>query len=270
MPEEMTNQSIDSTPENDDFSFDASDFNTNETADTQTEAQETENTDPAQQDTNQSEEPFLNIRYNGADESLTREQAIELAQKGRNYDKILNRLETLQNDPVRQLIEQQAKNAGLDVNAYVERLNQLQERSNLNRIAQQYKAQHPGVDDNAALEYAQIAYQQQKAQTVEQEQQRQTQIQNERQQFAQAQVQQFAAEYPDVDIMHLPAEVIDRINAGETLMSAYHAYENAELKKTLATLRRNEGNKAKSVGSLSKTNAGDDGGDPFLAGLLGK
>lgn len=268
MEEMMTNQSIDSTPENDDFSFDTSDFTTNEDSSAETETQETEVTSPAQ-DTNTTEEPFLNIRYNGADEALTKEQAIELAQKGRNYDKIMGRLEALQNDPVRQLIEQQAKNAGLDVNAYVERLNQLQERSNLNRIAQQYKSQHPGVDDNAALEYAQIAYERQKAQTAQQEQQRVTQMQNERQQFAQAQVAQFASEYPDVDITKLPTEVIDRIAAGESLMSAYHAYENAELKKTLAALRRNEGNKAKAVGSLSKTNVSEEGADPFLAGLLG-
>ena len=272
MPEEMTNQSIDTTsaPESSDFSFDAGDFNTNESDPFQSEAKETEVTPEETQTEPAEEEPFLNIRYNGADEALTREQAIELAQKGRNYDKILNRLETLQNDPVRQLIEQQAQNAGLDVNTYVERLNQLQERSNLNRIAQQYKQSHPGVDDNAALEYAQLAYEQQKsAKQAEQAQRLQT-IQNEKQQVAAAQVMQFAEEYPDVDITKLPREVLERINAGETLMSAYHAYENAELKKTIATLRRNEGNKAKSVGKVSANNADDIGSDPFLAGLLGK
>lgn len=268
MSEEMTNQSIDSTPESDDFSFDDADFNTNEVSADQAESQETEV--PLTQEQTTEEAPFLNIRYNGADEALTKEQAIELAQKGRNYDKIYERYQALQNDPVRQLIEQQAQNAGLEVNEYVNRLNQLQERSNLNRIAQQYKQSHPGVDDNAALEYAQLAYQQERASKQQAEQQKLQTAANERQQFAQAQVRQFMTEYPDVDITNLPVEVIDRINAGETLMSAYHAYENAELRKTLATLRRNEGNRVKSVGKVTATIANDVGDDPFVQGLFGK
>jgi len=268
MSEEMTNQSFDSTPESEDFSFDTSDFNTNESTEEQTETQETEIPAETQQTTE--EAPFLNIRYNGADESLTKEQAIELAQKGRNYDKIYERYQALQNDPVRQLIEQQAQNAGLEVNEYVNRLNQLQERSNLNRIAQQYKQSHPGVDDNAALEYAQLAYQQERASKQQAEQQKLQTAANERQQFAQAQVRQFMTEYPEVDITNLPVEVIDRINQGETLMSAYHAYENAELRKQVATLLRNQGNKAKSVGKVSVNNASDVGEDPFVQGLFGK
>ena len=268
MSEEMTNQSFDDTPaSSDEFVFDDSDFTTNE-SDNQTDSQETEVPAETQQTTE--EVPFLNIRYNGADESLTKEQAIELAQKGRNYDKIYERYQALQNDPVRQLIEQQAQNAGLEVNEYVNRLNQLQERSNLNRIAQQYKQSHPGVDDNAALEYAQLAYQQERASKQQAEQQKLQTAANERQQIAQAQVRQFMTEYPEVDIQHLPVEVIDRINAGETLMSAYHAYENAELRKQVATLLRNQGNRTKSVGKVSVNNASDVGEDPFVQGLFGK
>ena len=79
MPEEMTNQ-FDEGTSSDDFSID-------EIAEETTEAEDT-----TEESTTTAEEPFMSIRYNGADENLTREQAIELAQKGKNYDKIYNRL----------------------------------------------------------------------------------------------------------------------------------------------------------------------------------
>ncbi len=214
-------------------------------------------------------EPFLRIRYNGADEDLTAEQAKELAEKGRNYDKVKAQRDQLQNDPMRKQIESLAKSAGLSTDDYLTRLGQLQERSKITQIAQQFKQEHPGADDASALDYAKQAYQNQMAAEEQERAQYEQQAADIRKAKAQEEVQAFMNEYPDVDIFNLPAEVVERINGGERLMSAYHAYENKQLKAELAALRKNMTNKSKSVGSVAKNSANDTGGDPFLTGLLG-
>ncbi len=214
-------------------------------------------------------EPFLRIKYNGQEEDLTAEQAKELAEKGRNYDKVKQQRDMLQNDPMRKTIESLAKSAGMEVNDYVARLGQLQERTRINQIAQQFRAEHPGADDSTALDYAKQAYQNQQIAEQQEREAYEQQAANIRKEKAQAEVAAFAQEYPDVDLFNLPADVIERINQGESLMSAYHAYENKQLKAEMAALRKNANNKRKAVGSVAKNSASDTGGDPFLAGLLG-
>ena len=64
-------------------------------------------------------------------------------------------------------------------------------------------------------------------------------------------------------------EVIDNINSGQNLMSAYRGYENRMLKEQLAAERKNVANKRISTGSVSENMANEES-DPFLQGLLGK
>lgn len=258
MPEEMTNQLIDEGT--DDFFVDEVSDSTNE---------ETESTEES---TLTADESFLNIRYNGADESLTREQAIELAQKGRNYDKIYNRMQELQNDPIRKMVEEQAQRAGLSVEEYANRLAQFQETSAVNRIARDFMAKNPGVTEEVAQQYAQSEYRNQLNQKQAQQAQAEAQATQSRQAMARSQVEQFMREFPDVDLQKLPQEVIDDIDMrGETLLSAYRSYENKQLRKELEAARTNTTNKSKSVGNIT-SNAGSSTGDsdPFLEGLLGK
>lgn len=258
MPEEMTNQ-FDEGTSSDDFSID-------EIAEETTEAEDT-----TEESTTTAEEPFMSIRYNGADENLTREQAIELAQKGKNYDKIYNRLNELQNDPIRRMITEQAKNAGLTVEEYTNRLAQFQETSAINRIARDFMAKNPGITDEVAQQYAQQAYKNQLAERQAQQAQAEQQVTQSRQATARQQVEQFMREFPNVDIQTLPQEVVEDIdNNGETLLSAYRAYENRQLRKELEAARHNSSVKAKSIGDITHSNSSKVEADPFLAGLLGE
>jgi len=264
MPEEMTNPSIESTESTaDELVFD-------EESDT-TDTSETESSEDSEaKETPKEESPFLKIRYNGADENLTQEQAIELAQKGRNYDKVYQRLQALQNDPTRAVFEAQAQAAGLSLQEYADRLAQFQQASAINRIAKEFMTKNPDATEEIAQQYAQSEYRNQqnlKAQQKAQEAQRLSQT---RQTRAQEQVAAFIKEYPDVNIRELPQEVADDIDRnGETLLSAYRRYENKQLRAELEAARKNNSNRAKSTGTLTD-NAGSVSGDPFLAGLLGK
>ena len=237
-----------------------------------------ESTDTAAEPAESTEEPAaepvddwkLDIKYNGATESLTKEQAIEYAQKGRNYDKMMERLNALQNDPVRAVIAEQARRANMTTEEYVDRLQRFQTESDITRIANAFKEKNPDVSDEVATQYARAEYQNQINARQQQEALQRQQADSVRQQKARDQVEAFLNTYPDVDIRALPQEVIDDINLrGETLLSAYRAYENKRLRSELEAARTNQANKAKATGALSENAGSDDGGDPFLQGLLG-
>ena len=158
MAEEMVNQSSSET-ENDDvfetmFADDSTDDSTEENTEETEETHEDEN-----QDT-QSEEAkdFLNIRYNGEDKALTQDEAIMLAQKGMNYDKVKGKLDALENGALKS-ISAIAERAGMTIDEYAERLNDFQEQSEITQIANEYQKKHPDVDDDAAHEYANAVYQ---------------------------------------------------------------------------------------------------------------
>lgn len=263
--EENTNQ-IESM-ENDDLSFDEVYTTSDDSSDESGEVHETETTETPEQP---KDDWKLDIKYNGAVESLTKEQAIEYAQKGRNYDKVMERLNALQNDPTRQVFEEQARRAGLSLEDYAQRLQRFQEESNITRIANDFKQKNPDVSDEVANQYARAEYQNQINLRAQQDAMQRQQMQNVRQQKARDQVEAFLETYPDVDIRTLPQEVVDDINLrGETLLSAYRAFENKRLRSELEAARTNQANKAKATGNLSDNAGSDTDGDPFLQGLLG-
>ena len=253
MEEQMTNQSAETTEAGFDDLF-AEDSNTEPTAEATTET---------------AAEPFMKVKYNGAEQGLSQEEAITYAQKGMNYDKIYGQVEQMRNDPTRQIFEAQAQRAGLTLPQYAERLSQFQAESEKTRIANEFKRDNPDVTDEVAMKFAEAQYQNFANQKQQEQAQRESQIAAERQQAAYSQIEAFQKEYPNVDIRTLPKDVVDDINAGETLLSAYRAHENREMRQTIEALRKNKENESVATGGLSQTTAAADGGDPFLAGLLG-
>lgn len=213
-------------------------------------------------------EPFLDIKYNGAEEHLTKEQAIELAQKGRNYDKINQRYQA--QEPVMRVIQEQAQRANLSLEEYVDRLSEFQKQSEINQIASDYKSQHPDADDDTVNAYAEAAYQNELNEQAFAEQQEQADALAAREQSAKEQLQAFMNEYPDVDVMTLPDEVKANIDqGGMSLLDAYRAYDLKLTKAALAAERKNAQNRNSSVGNVTD-NTGETGGeDSFLQGLLG-
>lgn len=263
MSEEMVNQPIE-TSESEDFVIEEAIQDTEESSE-----ETTTNETPVEEQTEEPTDDFdLEIKYNGSEEHLTREQAIELAQKGKNYDKIYERLQNLQNDPIRQVFEEQARRAGLTVEEYANRIVQFQNESDINRIARDFKEKNPDATDEIAEQYARAEHQNRMNQRQQELDLQRQQMEQSRQEQARNEVLDFQKVYPDVDIAKLPKEVIDDINSGTSLMSAYRAYEISQLKTELSALRKNEENKSRSVGALNENNSNESGEDPFLTGLL--
>jgi hypothetical protein len=217
----------------------------------------------------EAEAPFMTVKYNGEEQGLSQDEAITYAQKGMNYDKVYGQLEQLRNDPVRRVFEEQAQRAGLSLNEYADRLGQFQRESAINRLADAFMDENPDATEDIARKYAEAQYNSTLAQNEREQANSIAQEEANRQQWAMSQIEAFQRAYPDVDIRTLPQDVIDEINAGESLLSAYRAHENKEMKNTIATLRQNRTNESLSTGNLSDNSSSEAGGDPFLQGLLG-
>ena len=252
MEEQMTNQSTETTEET---GFDDLFAETAEPT-TTTETEEA----PA---------PFMTVKYNGAEQGLSQDEAITYAQKGMNYDKVYGQLEQMRNDPVRRAFEEQAARAGLSLNEYADRLEQFQRESAINRLANDFMNENPDATEDIARKFAEAQYQSSLAQKEQERAQYLEQEEQNKQEWALSQIDAFQRAYPDVDIRTLPQDVIDEINAGESLLSAYRAHENREMKDTITALRQNRYNEATSTGTLSNNSKQEGGGDPFLEGLLG-
>lgn len=254
--DETTNQSTESTE------LFAIDEVANDTPDASDAITETTTAEPV-------EEPFMTIRYNGADENLTRDEAITLAQKGRNYDKINERLTALQNDPFRKQLDEIAMNAGLSTEEYMNRLSEFQTQSSIQRIAREFKRQNPDATDEIASQYAQQAYENQQTKLRKDKADKAKADADAEQNALVEEVKAFNKAFPKVDLNTLPQEVIDDINSGTPLMQAYLMYDNRQLRSRMQSEVTNQNNAKRNIGKLNENSGSANGGDPFLSGLLG-
>ena len=257
--DEMTNQS----PVTEDDSFELEEVN--ESPDEETvEEPASEETEPTQE----TDDNFLQIRYNGQDQFLTREQATTLAQKGMNYDKISQKLQEALDNPALKVIESNARKANMSVSDYVNRMAQFQDTLNIQQIANDFKAQNPDVSDAVAKQYANEVYKNQLAQMAKEQADREAQASQAEQDALVKEVKAFQSRFPDVDIQNLPNEVVDDINDGTPLMEAWLSYENRQLRNRLTNSNTNAKNKASAVGNVAENTSANTGTDPFLQGLL--
>lgn len=211
----------------------------------------------------------LGIRYNGQDMTLSREQATTLAQKGMNYDKMYERLQSYENDPAMKIIRQQAEAQGMTVQQFADRLQKFQDQYSVQQIARDFKKENPDVTDEVANKYAEQAYQNQKARTESERIARESAQRQEQDTALIQEVQAFNQMYPDVKIEDLPADVIDDINSGTKLETAYLRWQTRELRNRVANNETNARNKSKNIGSASDNVGGTGEEDPFLKGLFG-
>lgn len=258
--DEMTNQS----PVEEDI-FEISEVNDDYSEDSDESEEEVE------EETQESEEDdfSLDIRYNGQNQRLNREQATTLAQKGMNYDKINEKLQQALNNPVLKVLEQNAAKAGMSVEDYANRMAQFQDTLNIQQIAKEFKAQNPDVSDEVASKYANEVYKNRLADIARKDAEKARQAEQAEQDKLIAEVQVFRGRFPDVDIENLPNEVVDDINSGTPLLEAWLSYENAQLRNRLANSETNAKNKRTSAGSLSENTGGKSDSDAFIQGLLG-
>ncbi len=203
-----------------------------------------------------SEEPFLDIVYNKETKNLSKEEARTLAQKGMNYDHMLERYAP---------IEELARLNNMDTVTFIKTLNETQHQFELEKELNSLKQQYPDTDENVLKELAQSRAEGRVAAQREQFQRQQNEQVNAQEQQVKRDLNLFKQEFPDVDYTDLPQEVYENVRNGLPLLSAYYKYLRTQDAVKEKVDKINETNKQKSLGST--TNAGSGTHDSFLEGF---
>ena len=196
--------------------------------------------------------------------SVNREEVIALAQKGMDYDRIRERY-----DAAKPQIEWYEKNA--DTVRWLEEMAKEQGMT-LGEMVDETRAEIMARNTNQSVSVCRgIVANERKALELE-AQKKAISTESDSKARMEADVQAFVKAYPDAakDPSGLPAEVWDAVHQGETLVNAYRAWENKQLRaqlekqKTEAQRKAQEQkNKARSTGS--QTSAGKADIDAFDA-----
>lgn len=269
-----------------DLFFDEEDFfeedtDGNQTEDdvseTEEETYEEDEDEPAEGDDEEelpeSAEELFDLKYMKETKQVNRQEVVELAQKGMDYDRAIQQRDSLRNSLQEQLtwrannedtlstIENLAKQSGVDVAEFVRNLrtNMLMKQDGLTRN----EAHERILREDAEKKLAKKEQADLKTQEATMQQTR-----------AQKEIAAFNDRYPNVDVQTIPDEVFRRAASGEvTLSGAYAEHlnsqlnaENERLRAELAAEKQNKINKQKAVGS-AKTEGANANYDDFLAGF---
>ncbi|MBP3342304.1 MAG: hypothetical protein J6K99_07240 [Peptococcaceae bacterium] len=289
--ETQTSESLDTTEDFDLFADDDTEEFAEQTSDADTDvtSQQTEPQGQEQQKGTEdnSAHTMLNIVYNGQPMQLTEEQAVQLAQKGMNYDRKMESLRKeyearAANSPERLMLAQLAQQAGLPYDQFLNQFQNQMRQSTIQVRAEQL-AQSGAMDMNTAMMLARSEIEKEELQNqrnAEEMKRQQFKQQFEQRQMAEAQrKERFAREvgelvkenpdfqktYPTVESM--PKVMQDAILNGGSIKAAYQQVVIEQLRTENAAYKQNQINKEQSPGSASGSRPNTS--DAFLSGLFG-
>lgn len=204
----------------------------------------------------QVQSPFMTIKYNKESKDLTQEEAITLAQKGMNYDHILEQYNAVKdNEESIKELRRVAQANNMSVGDLVKGLTDLQSKLELDKEIEALREQYPNSDDALLTELAQ-SHLSTKANIVsKQKEEAAAKIKQE----ISEDIDRLKAIRPNIDPSKLDPEVYSMVkNKGFRLTEAYLTWESTkrdeidkQKEESLKAERLNMENKKKSLGSTS-------------------
>ena len=174
----------------------------------------------------------LDIIYNGERKTLSKDEAIINAQKGMNYDKLLDKYE---NDRARKFVQELAEREGKTVDEYIDLTNENIKDFNIKQLAE---------EEGISIEVARELYEVRNSQKTLA---REKEIQEAKEANKQKDFNDFLTAYPNVLPEEIPASVWDEYSKGTPLKYAYMSYENEQLKTNNKQLKTNATNRQQEV-----------------------
>lgn len=211
--------------------------------------------DAAKEEAAKADQPEVFVlKHLGEEKTVSREEAVALAQKGMDYDRIRTERDELRQyrqeaDPALGLVRGYAERSGMSVPEYIDHCRKQE------LIAQ-------GVNEQTAA--AQVAVEKQqaelRAQSVEAEARQQREAEQsrqirEREEARQRDIAAFLETFPEVKADSIPKEVWEMVAKGQRLVSAYTLHQNRQLQAELAAERQNKRAAAINTGSRSTAGA---------------
>ena len=219
--------------------------------------------EPEAKEPEKAEDDFLTIRFNKADMKLTKEKAVELAQKGANYDHVFQELQSYRDGPIGKAIKAYADAAGMSVEKYAEMMMEQQSAAAEKQALQELQEQYPDAPEELLREHVKLKLEEKKAQATSAAETRR------QREWADA-----LAEYPDITADSVPQDVHDAVANGMKPIDALRLHELTSLRAKVAELtsaketkQKQDENRARSIGSAAGVNSGGDAEDAFLAGM---
>lgn len=207
------------------------------------------------------------LKYKGQESQYTREQLLELARKGLDYDGVRADRDRLRDShPALAIIDRYARQNGMTREQYMEFAQQKADEAEAAPVIRQLM--DSGTPEAVARELALRRLQEQRAGQIRQRQQQEAQAKQTEAQKAEAQKQadyRALVDYANkngVDLTALPQEVIQSIAQGAKPLEAYILYENAQLKLKASQLEQNQKNSQKNPGKVG-AEAPAKARDPF-------
>lgn len=198
------------------------------------------------------EEP-VKLTYRGETKDYSREQLIELAQKGLDYDGVRADRDRLRDHhPALEVIDLYARQNNMTREQYLDFARQKADEREAEPTVRQLMGQ--GVPEAAARELALRRMRDERATQKAKEDAAQTAAKRQQEQDKEARTR---ADYAalvkygkdnGIDLTELPREVIRDIVGGMTPLDAYLRYENRTIKLQLEQLTKNQANKTKNPG----------------------
>lgn len=213
-----------------------------EEPDVEPEAPEAEKPVDEQKDENADQR--FSLKHMDEVKEVNRDEVIELAQKGMDYDRIRTERDTMKADygqlqDYKALITELAENSGMNAEDFV-----------MNVRAKLMVAKGANLTEETALQQLKAKAAEKAAAEKEEksaeEANRQAEAEKARKE---ADVQNFIATFPGVEAKDIPAEVWSVAKKTGNLTGAYSAYRIKQLEEQIATAEKNKKNEERSTGS---------------------
>jgi len=241
-------EGFDETPSNDSFEDDFGDTAQPQAEEIATEEVkvETPSTELKQEVTEQK----FKLKHNHLEEEVDLPTITELAQKGKNYDKVYEKLQGLEKSPALAYVEKLAKANNMTVDQIVEHWQQADEQAEIQALADK---------DNVPYEIAERLYKtEQKTNQIESRLNKEQQTKAEKDKDADD-FKEFITNYPDVKPNEIPKEVWEyQAKTNKSLSDCMMWHENQTIKNELKLLKQNAENAKKApVGSVTAHGSND-------------
>lgn len=201
------------------------------------------------------EQPKFKIKFNHQEEEISYEDAVPLIQKGRNYDKLQERLNELQSNPALSKYSKVQEVSAL-----------LGYQTDDELIEALYQTHYQRTAEEKGLTPAQVRKEHELAQKEKSLTEKETAAQKQARESEM--YSRFAENFPDVKAEMIKPETWVKVNAGMDLTTAYTQQVNEDLQNELKILKQNQANSKKApISSVSKHGAEPTVSDPFLEGF---
>ena len=188
-------------------------------------------------------------------------------QKGLNYDKLVEKLNNLENSKAMSYINNKAEELGMSVDEYMDQVENYEKEQQKQREQEKLEDMIAnGVPEDVAKEVIATSQLRKELQAeknkLEKEKKEKQDKESKDKEYA-----DFIKEFPEIKPDDIPKEVFAEAE-NSSLREAYMKYQLEEQKKQIEILKKQNENKSSSVGSTTEFGGKENkSSDPFLAGF---